>query len=99
MKLDTFSFNDAVDVQGVVLVKFSAKWCGPCKVYAPTFEKFAEENPEIKCYSVDCEESPELAEEHGIMAIPMTLLFVDGKFVKQRQGKLSEEQLSELSRK
>ena len=98
MKLDTFSFNDAIDVPGVVLVKFSAIWCGPCKVYAPVFEKFAEENPDVKCYSVDCEESPELAEEHGIMSIPMTLLFVDGKFVKQRQGKLSLEQLLELSK-
>ena len=99
MKLDTFSFNDAIDVPGIVFVKFSAAWCGPCKVYAPVFEKFAEENPDVKCYSVDCEESPELAEEHGIMSIPMTLVFVDGKFVKQRQGKLSEEQLTELAQK
>jgi thioredoxin 1 len=99
MKLDTFSFNDAVDVSGVVFVKFSAAWCGPCKIYAPVFEKFAEENPDVKCYSVDCVESPELAEEHGIMSIPMTLVFVDGKFVKQRQGKLSSEQLSELAQK
>ena len=99
MKLDTFSFNDAIDVPGIVFVKFSAKWCGPCKVYAPVFEKFAEENPDVKCYSVDCEESPDLAEEHGIMSIPMTLLFVDGKFIKQRQGKLSEEQLLELAKR
>ena len=98
MKLDTFSFNDAIDVPGIVFVKFSAKWCGPCKVYAPVFEKFAEENLDVKCYSVDCEESPELAEEHGIMSIPMTLVFVEGKFVKQRQGKLSPDQLLELSK-
>ena len=99
MKLDTFSFNDAIDCEGVALVKFSAIWCGPCKVYAPVFEKFAEENPDVKCFSVDCEESPNLAEEHGIMSIPMTLLFVDGKFIKQRQGKLSEEQLLELAKR
>lgn len=98
MNLDTFSFNDAIDIEGVALVKFSAKWCGPCKVYAPVFEKFAEENPDIKCFSVDCEESPELAEEYRIMSIPMTLLFVDGKFIKQRQGKLNEEQLLELAK-
>ena len=48
MDLNLINFQDSIE-EGKVLVKYWAPWCGPCKNYAPTFEKFAEENPEIKC--------------------------------------------------
>lgn len=98
MKLDITNFQDTIENESrPVLVKFSAAWCGPCKSYAPVFDKFAEDNTSVACFSVDCDESRDLAEEFDIMSIPCTLLFKNGDLVQKKQGKLSVSQLEELS--
>jgi thioredoxin 1 len=94
--LDLTNFQDSVAESKVALVKFWAPWCGPCKTYAPTFDKFAEDNQSVSCFSVDCEEFPELAQEFDVRSIPATLLFKNGEYAKTRSGKLSAEQLSSL---
>jgi thioredoxin 1 len=100
MNLDTIIFNDTIESETrPVLIKFWAVWCGPCKRYAPIFDKFAEEHTEVACHSVDCGESEDLAKEYNIVSIPATLLFKDGELIQTKQGVLSEEQLLELIRK
>jgi len=95
--LDLTNFQDSIGETEVALVKFWAPWCGPCKTYAPTFDKFAEDNQNVGCFSVDCEEFPELAQEYDIMSIPATVLFKNGEYSKTRTGKLTQEQLITLS--
>lgn len=96
-ELNTLNFQDTVD-EGISLVKFWATWCGPCKVYGPTFDQFAEENQEINCYSVNAETEPDLCTEYEVRSIPVTLLFKDGKHLKTKNGILTKEQLLELSK-
>jgi|688.fasta_scaffold1915655_2 thioredoxin len=96
MELDILTFADAIDSDTPVLVKFEASWCKPCKTYAPTFEQFAAENPDIKCYSVDCEKLTNVAAEFGIMSIPCTIVFKDGKDLARKQGKLTLQEIKDL---
>ena len=81
-----------------VLVDFYADWCGPCKMMAPAIEKIAEEVSEYaKVGKVNVDDSPEIAEEFGIMSIPTLLIFENGKIIHKNVGVTDKDTLmSEL---
>jgi len=56
----------------VVLVDYTASWCGPCKMIAPILDKLAEEaDPsEIEFYKVDVDEAADISQKAGITAMP-----------------------------
>jgi thioredoxin 1 len=92
MKLDSKNFYDSIS-DGKCLVKFEASWCGPCKAYAPIYKEFSEENDNVKCFSVDCQVTPEIAEEFDVKSIPVTILFSNGEVIARKPGKLTKDQL------
>jgi thioredoxin 1 len=94
-KLNTLNFQDKIE-DGIIFVKFESSWCGPCKRYTPTFDAFAEENPNIKCFSVDAEAEQDFCSEFNVSSIPVTLLFKDGELKQTKNGILTKDQLSEL---
>ncbi|MDD7732440.1 MAG: thioredoxin [Firmicutes bacterium] len=69
---------------GVFLVDFFAKWCGPCKMMAPSLEELSEEGYQI--FSVDVDQEKELAMEYGVFSIPTMILFKDGEKVDEFVG-------------
>ena len=98
MELNLMNFQDTIDeVDGYTLVKFGASWRGPCKRYAPTFDKFAEENPEVKCFSIDAEKEQGLCEEYGVSSIPVTLVFKNGELKDKVSGILTADKLTDLT--
>jgi thioredoxin 1 len=56
------TFNDTVSGNEIVLIDFWAAWCGPCRQFAPTYEKVAEANPDIVFAKVDTEAEAQLAD-------------------------------------
>jgi thiol-disulfide isomerase/thioredoxin len=99
MELNLMNFQDTIDeIEGYALVKFGASWCGPCKRYAPTFDKFAEENPQVKCFSVDAEKEQGLCEEYAVTSIPVTLVFKGGEFKTKVSGILTADKLFEITK-
>ena len=80
-----------------VLVDFFATWCGPCKMFAPTFDEFAEEHSEIECVKVDVDICRDIARRYGIMSIPTIILFKNGEPVKKNVGTLDLEELEDFA--
>jgi thioredoxin 1 len=81
------SFKETVQ-QGIVLVDFWAPWCGPCRVFGPTFEKLSEANPDVVFGKVNTEVERGLAAAFGIQAIPTLMALRDGIVVYQQAGAL-----------
>ncbi|KAE8327881.1 thioredoxin [Aspergillus sergii] len=68
-----------VDSKEPVVVDFFATWCGPCRIIAPTIEKFSNENQGVKFYKVDIEELSTVAADLGIASMPTFVFFKDGQ--------------------
>ena len=59
----------------LVIVDFTAIWCGPCQNIKPAFEKLSEKNPDVVFLKVDVDENPEVTEKYGVRSMP-TFLFI-----------------------
>ena len=92
------TFEDTLEQNDIVLIDFWAAWCGPCRMFAPIYEKVAEAHPDIVFAKVDTEAEQELAGAFSIQSIP-TLMAVRDKIVLYSQpGALPEEALEDIVR-
>jgi len=77
-----------------VVVDFYATWCGPCRELSPLLDKLAGPlTDKIKFVKVNVDESPGLAQNYTVSAIPTLLLFKDGKVADRITGLSSEADL------
>lgn len=73
-------FNQEIASTPLVVVKFSAEWCGPCKMLAPIVEELAGEYTDrVKFLNVDIDTTPEIAPRFGIRGVPTVVIFKDGQ--------------------
>ena len=89
-------FRTTIEDHDIVLVDWWASWCGPCRMFAPVFEKAAAAHPDITFAKVDTEAESGLAGAMGIMSIPTLMVFREGVLVFSQPGAIPGRALEEL---
>jgi thioredoxin 1 len=99
LALTTDKFKEAIEKPGIVLIDWWAEWCGPCRAFAPIYEKVSDANPDVTFAKIDTDKEQQLASAFAIRAIPTLMIFRDGVPVFAQPGALSQSDLEELVRK
>ena len=96
VELTKDNFEQVVTENDFVIIDFWAPWCGPCRSFAPTYEKVSEDHPDIVFAKLNTEEEQEIAAHFQIRSIPTLMIFREKVIIYSEAGALPEGPFREL---
>ncbi|MGZ5073175.1 MAG: thioredoxin [Usitatibacter sp.] len=96
VELTKDNFEQVITSNPTVIVDYWAPWCGPCRGFAPVFERVAEQNPDAVFAKVNTDEEQEIAAHFQIRSIPTLMVFRDQIIVFSQPGALPQNALEQV---
>ena len=96
MELTKENFEQVITSNPTVIVDYWAPWCGPCRGFAPVFERVAEANPDVVFAKVNTDEEQEIAQHFQIRSIPTLMVFREQIIVFSQPGALPQNALEQV---
>ena len=96
IELTKDNFENTVNGNSIVIIDFWAPWCGPCKGFAPVFEKASEAHADVVFAKVNTDEQQELAGSFNIRSIPTLMVFREKVVLFQQAGALPGSALEQV---
>jgi len=96
IELTTKNFNETLDNNDIVIIDFWAEWCGPCRQFAPIFEKAAETYPDVIFAKVNTEEQQAIATQYGVFSVPTIMVSREGIILLNQAGSLPADAFGKL---
>jgi thioredoxin 1 len=96
VELTQENFEITVNENPMVIIDFWAPWCGPCRGFAPIYEKASDAHPDVVFAKVNTDEQQELAGAFGIRSIPTLLVFREKVILFQEAGALPGNALEQV---
>jgi len=96
IELTKENFDQTINGDKTVIIDFWAPWCGPCRGFAPVFEKASESHPDVVFAKINSDEQQELAGAFNIRSIPTLMVFREKVILFQQAGALPGQALEQV---